>query len=290
MNRESQQRIHFYKMTGAGNDFIMIDNRNKLIDADDCRELVRRACRHKLSVGADGMILIEDDPEVDFKWRFFNADASEAEMCGNGARCAVRFAHLTGIVQKPSMAFRTLAGIIKADLLGDRVKVQMTSPHDLRTDLKLEVEGQSFDVDFINTGVPHAVIFADDEKALDSVDVQRWGYGLRFHPHFQPAGTNVNFVCVRDPHHLIVRTYERGVEGETLACGTGSIASSLIAAARGRVVSPVQVLTRGGESLAVYFEISGGSRNPADARFQEVCLEGEARIAYDAELWTETLR
>jgi diaminopimelate epimerase len=290
MNRDSQLRIHFYKMTGAGNDFIMIDNRKKLIDADHCQDFVSRACRHKLSVGADGMILIENDPEVDFKWRFFNADASEAEMCGNGARCAVRFAHLTGIVQKPQMAFRTLAGIIRAELLGDRVKVQMTAPHDLRTDLKLEAEGQSFSVDFINTGVPHAVLFAANEKELEAVDVQRWGHALRFHPYFKPAGTNVNFVCVRDPHRLVVRTYERGVEGETLACGTGSIASSLIAAARGRAASPVEVLTRGGESLSVYFEISDEKQNPADARFKEVCLEGEARIAYEADLWTETLR
>jgi len=290
MNREIRQRIHFYKMTGAGNDFIVIDNRKKLIDADHCQDLVRQACRHKLSVGADGMILIENDPEVDFKWRFFNADASEAEMCGNGARCAVRFVNLTGIFQKPRMAFRTLAGIIRAELLGDRVKVQMTSPHDLRTDLKLEAEGQSFSVDFINTGVPHAVLFASGEKELDAVDVERWGHALRFHPYFQPAGTNVNFVCARDPHHLIVRTYERGVEGETLACGTGSIASSLIAAARGRAVSPVEVLTRGGESLAVYFEISGEKQNPSDARFKEVYLEGEARVAYEADLWTETLR
>jgi diaminopimelate epimerase len=277
-------------MTGAGNDFIMIDNREKLIDADHCQDLVRQACRHKLSVGADGMILIENDPEVDFKWRFFNADASEAEMCGNGARCAVRFAHLTGIVRKPQMEFRTLAGIIKAELLGDKVKVRMTSPHDLRTDLMLEAEGRSFDVDFINTGVPHSVVFAANGSELEATDIQRWGHALRFHPYFQPAGANVNFVYVRDPHHLVVRTYERGVEGETLACGTGSIAACLIAGARGRAASPVEVLTRGGESLAVYFEISGEKQNPADARFKDVYLEGEARIAYEADLWTETLR
>ena len=178
------------------------------------------------------MILIENDPEVDFKWRFFNADASEAEMCGNGARCAARFASLTGIVQKPRMAFRTLAGIIKAELLGDRVKVQMTPPHSLKLDLNLEAEGRSFHVDFINTGVPHAVCFAADENELESADILRWGHALRFHPHFQPAGTNVNFVYVQDSSHMVVRTYERGVEGETLACGTGCIASGLICAAR----------------------------------------------------------
>ncbi len=290
MNHRKQERIHFFKMTGAGNDFILIDNRQKLVDPDHCQDLVRRACRHKLSVGADGMILIENDPEVDFKWRFFNADASEAEMCGNGARCAARFANLAGITPRPRMAFRTLAGIIRAELLGDRVKVQMPTPHSLRMNLNLEADGRSFILDFLNTGVPHAVWYAGSEDELEAMDVQRWGHALRFHPHFQPAGTNVDFVFVRDPQHIVVRTYERGVEGETLSCGTGCIASALISAAHGRTVSPVNVLTRGGETLAIYFEMTGGTPNPADARFAEVCLEGEARVAYEADLWTETLQ
>ncbi len=286
MNRE---RIHFFKMTGTGNDFIMIDNRKGLIDADHCQDLVRRACRHKLSVGADGMILIENDPEVDFKWRFFNADASEAEMCGNGARCAARFAYLTGIVRKPRMAFRTLAGIINAELLDNRVKVRMTPPHSLRLNLKVEAEGRSFDLDFINTGVPHTVCFLADEEELESIDVQRWGHALRFHPQFQPAGTNVNFVCVKDSHHIIVRTYERGVEGETLACGTGAIASTLIPAARDRVASPVEVRTRSGELLTIYFQVNRRARPSEGIEFKEVHLEGEAKVAYEADLWPETI-
>jgi diaminopimelate epimerase len=278
--------IHFFKMNGTGNDFILIDNRKGLVDADNCQELVRRACRRKLSVGADGMILIENDPEVDFKWRFFNADASEAEMCGNGARCAARFAHLTGIVSKPQMSFRTLAGIIRAELLGDRVKVQMTQPHGLRQGLRIEAEGRSFELDFINTGVPHAVCFVADGRELENAEVERWGRALRHHPHFQPAGTNVDFVSVRDWGHLAVRTYERGVEGETLACGTGAIASTLIAAARDRVKSPAEVRTRGGESLTVHFTLERGS---ATTGFDAVCLEGEARVAYEADLWPETI-
>ena len=290
MSHQGQQRIHFFKMTGAGNDFIVIDNRNGVVDADHCHDLVRYACRHKLSVGADGVILIENDPEVDFKWRFFNADASEAEMCGNGARCAARFAALTGIVAKPDMTFRTLAGILKAELLGERVKVQMTLPHSLRLGLKLEAEGRIFLLDSVNTGVPHAVYFAADENELESIDISRYGRALRFHPHFGPAGTNVNFVYVRDPRHMVVRTYERGVEGETLACGTGCIASGLTAAAHDRVVSPVEAKTRGGETLKVYFEASRGTGNPVDAPFRGVYLEGEARIAYEADLWTETLQ
>jgi diaminopimelate epimerase len=289
MKHGTEQRIPFFKMTGTGNDFILIDNRKGFLDADHCGHLVRQACRHKLSVGADGMILIENDPEVDFKWRFFNADASEAEMCGNGARCAARFAHLTGIVAQPRMAFRTLAGIIKAEISGSRVKVQMTKPHSLRTDIHLEVNGNSFELDFINTGVPHAVCFAADEKDLESIDVSHWGQELRFHPHFQPAGTNVNFVCVQDANHIGVRTYERGVEGETLACGTGAIASTLISAVRGRALSPVEVRTRSGETLTIYFDLMRSTQHPEEIQFKEVYLEGEARVVYEADLWNETL-
>jgi diaminopimelate epimerase len=230
------------------------------------------------------MILIENDPEVDFKWRFFNADASEAEMCGNGARCAARFAYLNGIVTNPKMKFRTLAGIIKAEILGSRVKVQMTSPHNLRSDIRLQIDGRSFNMDFINTGVPHAVCFVADENGLESADVLRWGHAIRFHPNFQPAGANANFVHVTDAHQISVRTYERGVEGETLACGTGAIASTLVSAARARVVSPVEVKTRSGEFLTIHF-----NRHQDGIQFEEVFLEGEARVVYEADLWNETI-
>jgi len=289
MNREAMQRIHFFKMSGTGNDFILIDNRKRLIDADRCGDFVQSVCRHKLSVGADGVILIENDSEADFKWRFFNADASEAEMCGNGARCAARFAYLTGIVDKPRMAFRTLAGMIKAEVLDTKVKVHMPTPHDLLVNLNLKATGRSFNLDFINTGVPHAIWFAADDKALEAANVQRWGRALRVHSRFQPAGANVDFVCVRDPHHIAVRTYERGVEGETLACGTGAIASVLIAAVKERVVSPVEVKTRSGESLTIYFQLSVNPEDPNDIQFKDVCLEGEARVAYEADLWHETI-
>jgi len=289
MSRETMPRIHFYKMTGTGNDFILIDNRGGLIDADHCQDLVRSVCRRRLSAGADGMILIENDPEVDFKWRFFNLDGSEAEMCGNAARCAPRFAYLTGIVDKPRMAFRTLAGIIEAELLDNRVKAQMTSPHSLQMDLSIDVEDRSFDLDFINTGVPHAVYFVADENELENVDILAWGRSIRFHPHFQPAGTNVNFVCINDVHHINVRTYERGVEGETLACGTGDIASALIGAARGLVRSPVEVKIRSGESLTVYFETTRGTQHSNETSFTSVHLEGEARVVYEGDLWAETI-
>jgi diaminopimelate epimerase len=281
------EKIRFFKMTGSGNDFIVIDNRRGRIKPARFPELARLACRRKLSAGADGLIILENDPEVDFRWFFYNADGSEAEMCGNGARCAARFAYLNGIVSSPRLVFRTLAGIIRAEVSHDGAKIQVSPPHGLETDIGLEIEGQRWTVQFINTGVPHVVQLLDHQEALDAVDVHRWGSALRYHPRFQPAGTNANFALVRDAGHMAIRTYERGVEGETLACGTGAVAATLVAAARELVASPVQVETRSGEILIISFQKVLGD---GAVRFQDVYLEGNAKVVYEAELWDETLR
>ncbi len=282
-----QERIRFWKMTGSGNDFIIIDNRGLGIDKERGRKLAQMACRSKVSVGADGLILIGNDPDVDFQWLFFNADGSEAEMCGNGARCASRFAFLNGIVKKEHISFRTLAGIIEAEIMGDRVKVRMTQPHGLKLNIPLELNGGQMNVDFINSGVPHAVHFTDSASQLEDFDVFSNGRSIRFHQYFQPAGTNANFAFVNGPHDITVRTYERGVEDETLACGTGSIATALLAGARSLVTSPVKMLTRSGETLVIHFDKT--SQNDTIA-FSGVFLEGDAKVVYDAELWDETLR
>ncbi len=274
-----QGTIHFFKMTGAGNDFIFIDNRLGAIDADRCGDFVRSVCRRRLSVGADGLVLIEEDPEADFQWRFFNSDASEAQMCGNAARCAVRFAYLTGIVRKTEMSFRTRAGMIRGEILGDGARVRMPSPHGLKLGIGLESSGWTHVVDCIDTGVPHAVLAVADAGELEAADVDGLGRVLRSDAHFNPAGSNIDFACVLDRHHLAVRTYERGVEGETLACGTGVIASVLTLAARGLADSPVGVQTRGGEILTVHY------RRAAGGEFTEVFLEGGARVVYEADLW-----
>lgn len=282
------ERIRFFKLTGSGNDFILIDNRRGRFDADRSRNFVRMVCRRKLSVGADGLIFIENDPEVDFRWRFFNADGSEAEMCGNGARCAARFAHLTGITTKSRLSFRTLAGIIQAEIEGKRVKIRMTPPHGLRTDFRLEADGCSFLLHFIDTGVPHLVHLVKDEPTLEEMKVDHWGRLFRFHPHFQPAGTNVNFAWVQDTGHMAIRTYERGVEAETLACGTGSIASALIAASKNLVSSPVEVRTRSREVLTIHFRELCEQGTQDAVSFTDVFLEGDARVVYEGELWDET--
>jgi diaminopimelate epimerase len=272
-------QIHFTKMSGTGNDFILIDNRQGQLDADHLSDWVARVCRRRLSVGADGVILIENSHKADFRWRFFNADGSEAEMCGNGGRCAVRFARLKGIVPRDQMSFETLAGIIWGEVHGKTVKIQLTQPSWPVTDIRLQVNKRNLVLHHINTGVPHAVQFVED---LENQDVVKLGRAVRYHPYFAPKGTNMNFAKVLEEGRLAVRTYERGVEDETLACGTGCVASALLAGIKGFVVSPVEVVTRSGEKLLVYFKAEG-------EKFSEVYLEGGARLIYEGQLNAEAL-
>ena len=269
-------KIDFFKMSGAGNDFIVIDNRLGIIDHDNCTDFVEKVCRRGISVGADGVILITNSDKADFKWHFFNADGSEAEMCGNGARCAARFAYLKGIAGE-KLSLETLAGIIHAEVLGHRVRLEMSRPHGLELDIKLPVEGKEYTVNFVNTGVPHVVKFVQE---LENYDAQKMGKAIRMHPHFQPAGANVNFIVVHDRSNIYIRTYERGVEDETLACGTGAVAAALISASSGKVDSPVNVKTKGGSILTIHFEKDGSD-------FKKVFLEGEARVVYEGQLWPE---
>jgi diaminopimelate epimerase len=269
-------KIPFIKMSGSGNDFILIDHRKSILNEKGMKDFVRKVCQRRSSVGADGLILIERSEKADFKWRFFNADGSEPEMCGNGGRCAARFAWLKGI-SGSSLTFETLAGILSAQVDGKRVKLEMTKPHGLKLNERISIEGKELVISSINTGVPHAVFFLDD---IEGVDVFQIGRAIRFHPHFAPAGANANFVRLESPSHLSVRTYERGVEDETLACGTGVVASALVAAFKGLVKSPVSVKTWGGEALNVYFEIEAGE-------VKRVFFEGDVHIIYEAEMWEE---
>jgi diaminopimelate epimerase len=263
-------------MSGSGNDFVVVDNRRGLVGAGDGAALARRVCARGFGVGADGMILIERSREADFRWRFYNADGSEPAMCGNGGRCAARFAFLRGIAPA-RMRFETGAGLIRAEVRGDRVKLQLPLPYGFRESVPVEVAGRRLVPGFLVVGVPHAVLRVEK---LEEVPVEAWGRALRHHPAFGPEGTNANFFRVAGPRRLEVRTYERGVEGETLACGTGSVATALVAAAAGLVKSPVTVVTRGGEELIVHFRRRGGE-------FGEVFLEGKAAVVFEGRTWDE---
>jgi diaminopimelate epimerase len=269
--------IEFYKIQGSGNDFILIDNRDGVLrDIRNVGEFVKTVCLQHVAVGADGLIVIEKSDRADFRWRFFNADGSEVEMCGNGGRCAARFAVIKGIAAE-KMSFETQAGMIDAEVSGDIVKLRLTDPKDLRKAYTIDVDGAASPVNSINTGVPHVVVFVGD---LEGHDVFSTGRTIRHHREYQPAGTNANFARVLNRHRIKVRTYERGVEDETLACGTGAVATALIASWTGLVDSPVDVLVKSGETLKIHFE-------KTDTGFEKVYLEGGTTVVYQGFLWDE---
>ena len=271
--------IEFTKMSGTGNDFILIDHRTPFLSREEMPAFARAVCERRVSVGADGLIFIEQSEAADFRWQFLNGDGSWAEMCGNGARCAARYAHALGIAPA-RMRFETVAGLIEAEVTGQSIKLKMTAPTGLRLQEKIVINGQEQAVHSLNTGVPHAVLFMED---IRQAPVLEWGRTIRFHEHFQPAGTNVNFVQHLAGNELIVRTYERGVEGETLACGTGAVSAAIIAGLLGLVQSPVTVTTSGGEQLIIHCTLVG-------QEIAEVFLEGPANFIYDGRLHAEALR
>lgn len=271
--------IPFVKMSGSGNDFVFIDNRAGSVKGD-LSELAKVICARRTGVGADGLVLIEDDPEVDFIWRFLNSDGSWAEMCGNAGRCAARLAHEWGIAGE-EVAFKTVAGIIRGKVMGRRVRVQLTTPHNLKQDFGIEVDGREYKADFIDTGVPHTVIFVDDAEAVDVADL---GARIRYHEMFGPAGTNVNFAQLDGRDRIIVRTYERGVEAETLACGTGMTAVALIAGLKGLAKAPTTILVRSGEELVIDYAPNPEAEDPWPG---PVFFEGVTTKVYEAELGDE---
>lgn len=262
-------RVEFDKMEGAGNDFILVDNRPRLIPEEHKVRLVKDCCRRSFGIGADGMIFVQNDPEFDFAWDFYNSDGSPAEMCGNGARCVARFARKIGAAGE-RMTFRSLAGPIQAELTDRGAKVRLPDADIPSGPDSLELNGSSIQVWSLNTGVPHAVVRVPD---LEAVDVAQIGRLLRYHHHFIPAGTNVNFFSPLDGSRLAIRTYERGVEDETLACGTGSVATCIVAGTFFDMVSPITAVTHGGGDLVIHFRVK--SRRAVD-----VFLEGDARVTF----------
>ena len=261
--------LRFTKMNGAGNDFILIDNRMGDVRLD--RSQIARLCDRHRGIGADGILLLEKPGNrADFRMRYFNADGGEAEMCGNGARCFARFANKVAAA-KEKISFETQAGVISAELKGDLVTLGMTEPTDLRLHLELGIAGENKTVHFVNSGVPHVVIPVPN---IDDVDVRREGAAVRYHKIFSPSGTNVNFIDKRGAKKIAIRTYERGVEDETLACGTGIVASALIFGATEGCHGPMTVLARGGDELQVGFETVAG-------RFCNVTLTGPAQFVFE---------
>jgi diaminopimelate epimerase len=261
--------LQFTKMSGAGNDFILIDNREQTIKL--APEQVVALCDRHRGIGADGLLLLRPcaSKKADWAWEFYNNDGGTAEMCGNGARCFARFIQrLTGV--RGEVSFETGAGLITASFQGERVTVNLTEPRELRLNQKIELSQGVETVHSLNTGVPHAVLFVPD---ADNAMVQTLGAEIRRHPCFAPRGTNVNFAQLLGPNLIRVRTYERGVEGETLACGTGVTASALVAARVNKFESPVKVRVQSGALLEVSFIEQQGA-------FGQVRLSGPADFVF----------
>jgi diaminopimelate epimerase len=263
----TEKLIRFTKMSGAGNDFVVIDNRGGSLP-EPAGDVVRAMCERRRGVGADGLILVEA-PRGDehFFMRYYNADGGEADLCGNGARCVADFAHALGIAPR-EMSFISRAGEHAATVSDDGVSVTMPRPPAPPKEIEVPLGSGRSRALYLVVGVPHAVVFHDDVK---SVDVNVEGKRVRFDPAVGEEGANANFVQVENETRIIMRTYERGVENETLACGTGATASAIAACSEGLVKSPVEVETSGGDVLRIHGADGVG----------ELRLEGPAEVIYD---------
>lgn len=295
-------------MQAGGNDFIVLDNRKRIL-LKNCSRLAKRLCENKFSIGADGLLILEGNYPQNlpvnrgrntcFQMRYFNADGSEANFCGNGASCLALFAYLLRRkasqkkIVSQKMNFSTKSGIVSAIVekrkaswrprlyTKGKVKLKMPNPQGVNLDFSLKIDGRRYLLSFVDTGVPHTVNFVED---INKIDVKNLGRKIRFHQFFQPEGTNVNFVKVKDRNTILIRTYERGVEDETLSCGTGVVAGAIIAGLKNLVKPPVgkhrlavKVLTRSSETLKVYYQLNG-------KKVEDVYLENSPKIVFEGKI------
>lgn len=229
--------LNFSKYEGAGNDFILIDDRAEFFPKED-RVLIRRLCHRRFGIGADGLILLQTDQYADFRMRIFNCDGMEADGCGNGSRCLMRFIEDLGLPIKRPISLAVGQRVLRAEFIQDKIAIEMG---DLQEQKTFVIDGK--EVHFVHSGAPHAVLFTEE---IGSVDLAKEGPKLRSHPLFMPHGANVNIASLKKGH-LLLRTYEKGVESETLACGTGAVAAAAIASKLYGLKSPILVRCRGGD-------------------------------------------
>ncbi len=270
------KKIPFTKMSGAGNDFVVIDNRNNIIT--DPVGFVQNACRKKYGIGADGALLVEKSTKADFTMKYYNSDGTCGGMCGNGGRCISKFVYTHNIITKTEFTFEAFDYIYKAKILPDgNVELLMKNPSQIQLQKKIVLDGKEVTIHSINTGAPHAVMFTNENGFdLETMDFENVGRKLRFHFCFGNEGSNINLIQEISPNILKIRTYERGVEAETLACGTGSVASSVAYHLLKKVNPPITLLVRSGEKLQVNFQ----SKNEV---ITNVTLTGPAEEVFEGE-------
>jgi len=271
--------------SGAGNDFVMINNWNSEIPFDKQKELTVKICNEKFKQ-IDG-IIFADKPQndgSDIRMNYYNRDGSFGAMCGNGARCIAMFAYIDHILEGKEFVIEAVNDLYKAQIIDEfNVKIDFPEPKEINTGISIEADGKEMKVSFVNVGSDHIIVFIDDIKealnsvSMDKIDVDNLGRTIRYHSKFQPCGGNSSFVQVLSENEIRIRTYERGVERETLACGTGIIASALVSGLIKNVKPPVKVLAQSGECLTVDFKIE-------NSKISDLSLQGSARKIGEGEL------
>ncbi len=243
------RKVAFTKMHGAGNDFVLIDDREGTFPMHD-HILLSMLASHRTGIACEGVILVQKSNVADFRMEFFNPDGTEADLCGNGARCVAAFAREIGVVPSAAMTFETRAGLVDAEVSSDgsSVKVWMPEPRNRRYGLQVNVGDGVVTGDLVEVGVPHFIVRSDN---VSSLDVEKLGRELRLADTFAPNGTNVDFVQYIPAHKAILRTYERGVEAESGACGTGAVATAVVAVETKVLSLPIHVRTSEGYTLTV---------------------------------------
>jgi len=268
-------KVRFTKVSASGNDFIVLDNRDgKLSETiPDFSAFARFSCKRRHSVGADGVLLLEDSKAADFRMRIFNPDGSEVSMCGNGIRASALYANTRKWCNR-KVLIETRSGMLEAEVRDEGIIVKMTSPKDISLDQNIGLGSTIINLHLADTGVPHAVHFVEDVK---SYPVKEMGRKVRFHKFFEPKGTNADFVEVIDNSTIMVRTYERGVEDETLACGTGVVASAIVSHMVNGTEAPISAITRSEDILKVHFKKELNA-------FRDVYMEGKAQIVFEGSI------
>lgn len=264
-------KLDFLKVCGSGNDFIVVNNIDNTYKYN-WLDLAKVLCRRRFSVGADGLVVLEKSGKADARMRIFNPDGSEAEMCGNAARCSARVLVEEKVVSSDSVGLETISGIIEAEVKGANVKIKMTKPHSFKEEIHVKIEETGYAGSFINTGVPHTVFFVED---INKINLSNVGPKIRHDKQFQPEGANVNFIQILSGDSVSIRTYERGVENETYACGTGAVASAAVGYLKNILKkNRIKILTRGGELFVELLAADGG--------IESAYLESPVEIVYSA--------
>ncbi|MEN8192723.1 MAG: diaminopimelate epimerase [Bacteroidota bacterium] len=278
------KEIIFTKLTGAGNDFILIDSELNS-DISISPSLIKKLCDRRFGIGADGLLVISDDLETDFQMKYFNSDGTSGMLCGNGARCIIKYAEHTGRIKDSQTKFVFQSERFSGNVIDkNTIKFDLNPPSQIKENIVVNILGKSFNAAFIDNGAHHVIIDlakqsfdSEDLQDIEQFPVEKYGRAIRYSDQFAPLGTNVNFIQ-HEKEIIKIRTYERGVEQETLACGTGAVASALTSVLSGEGSAPITLRTKSNELLMVDFNVSPTNE------IENVSLTGPAKIVFKGKI------